>query len=50
MGDDFAWLGGKELMELVKKFEAMLKNGLQLFFDVDEFEFISPSFAFYRPH
>ena len=38
MSEDFGWLGDKEVMALIKKFEAMLKADLQYFFDVDEFE------------
>ena len=41
MSDSFDWPGGEEVMELVKKFESMLENGMPLFFDVDEFETIS---------
>ena len=40
MSDSFDWLGGEEVMELVKKFESMIENGMPLFFDVDEFETI----------
>ncbi len=40
MGEEFSWLGGKQLEKLIEKFERMLEDGVQLFFDVDEFEYI----------
>lgn len=38
MSEDLEWLGDKDINALVKRFDAMLKAGMQYFFDVDEFE------------
>jgi tetratricopeptide (TPR) repeat protein len=40
MSEDFGWMGEREIEELVERFAAMLKDDVQYFFDVDEFEAI----------
>lgn len=40
MSEEFDWLGDDDLIALVDRFDAMLKAGMQYFFDVDEFESI----------
>jgi tetratricopeptide (TPR) repeat protein len=40
MSEDFEWLGEKEVALLIERFGAMLKEKMQYFFDVDEFEAI----------
>lgn len=40
MSEDFDWLGDKEITALIQRFDNMLKDKMQYFFDVDEFEAI----------
>jgi tetratricopeptide (TPR) repeat protein len=40
MSEEMGWLGEEEFGELVNRFELMVKNDNQYFFDVDEFETI----------
>ena len=40
MSEDMGWMGEKEFSELINRFEMMVKNDNQYFFDVDEFEAI----------
>jgi tetratricopeptide (TPR) repeat protein len=40
MNEELGWLGENEFGELINRFEQMVKNDHQYFFDVDEFEII----------
>jgi len=40
MGEELGWLGEQQFGELINRFELMVKDDMQYFFDVDEFEII----------